>query len=246
MNRLRSLSLCIGLFALVLPVSPLRAADPSVDEIVAKALAKADADESNLARYEYLQHVLFEKLDGNDKVVKSSKLEMKVGAGPDHPFTILQKGGVTEEQEKQARLSQKFKLTFSLRKVAPRYDIRLDGKETQNGRTVYRLAFRPKADPQPYQNRVEKISNHFGGLIWIDGNDYTLLKVRASLDGPVDMAWILATMESLDFTYESCPVAGGSTPCRFLIAYRLGFVVGEIRQRDEITTTDYSVALAKP
>jgi hypothetical protein len=240
LRSLRSLLFAVGI---ILPAFTHAAPppDPSVDQIVANALGKSEADEKNLTRYAYHQKVTFEKLDAAGKADATSNLEMEVTPGAPSEFTVVgQNGKVTDEQQKQAKLSQKFKMTFSLRKMAPRFDVRLDGKETQNGRSVYRLAFSPKPD-QPFENRVEKISNHFVGLMWIDATDFSLLKVTAHLDDPVDMAWILASMESLDFSYEACPIAGGVAPCRFVIQYRLGFPMVKVRQRNEITMSNYRV-----
>ena len=241
--QLRSLSSLLFALSILIPgrTHAADAPDPSVDQIVASALAKSEADEKNLTRYAYHQKVTFEKLTADGKTDATSNLEMEVTPGAPSEFTVVgQKGKVTDEQQKQAKLSQKFKLTFSLRKMAPRFDVKLDGKENQKGRTIYRLAFSPKPD-QPFENRVEKISNHFVGTMWVSADDFSLLKATAHLDDPVDMAWILASMESLDFSYDACPIAGGVAPCRFVIQYRLGFPMVKVRQRNEITMSDYRI-----
>ncbi|WP_093285262.1 hypothetical protein [Verrucomicrobium sp. GAS474] len=224
----------------------MRATDLTVDQIVAKGLEKSEADEKNLSRFEYHQKVTFDKIKANGEAESVSNLEMQVSPGAQSEFTVVgQAGKVTEEQQKQARLSQKFKMTFSLRKMAPRFNVKLDGKETWDGRAVYRIAFSPKPD-QPFNNRVEKISNHFVGFMWFAADDYTLLRAKAHLDAPVDMAWVLAEMEALDFSYDSCAVPGGAAPSKFLIDYRLGFVVGELHNRNEITTSDFKEKAAAP
>ena len=60
------------------------------------------------------------------------------------------------------------------------------------------------------------------------------------------MAWILASMESLNFAYEGCAVPGGSSSSSFEIDYRVAVLVGQLRQRNEITMTDYREKVPTP
>ena len=141
--------------------------------------------------------------------------------------------------EKQAKESESFKGNFSMRKLAPRFDKQLLGKEVINGQEAYVVGFRPR-DGQPYQEKVEKILNNLQGKIWISTADYSILKTDATLAHDVDLAWFFATMHKLDFYYESQPIQEGRGPAKFNLSYRVTALFKEIRQKQFITMRDFT------
>jgi hypothetical protein len=219
---------------------------PPVSEIIGKVLARDEADHAALAHYQYRQKVVTERLNSDGSLRHAETLEMIVHPGENSDFTIVAdgKGSVltpTDPERKQARDSEKLKANFSLRELATRFDVRVGDKETLDGRPVYLLFFSPRPG-EPFNNRIEKILNNLGGKMWVDAEDYSILKTQAYLATPVAMAWVFATMKSLDFLYRSEPVGNGASlrgPAEFDIDFRVGVMMGEIRQRQRISMDAY-------
>jgi hypothetical protein len=217
-----------------------------VEAIVSKAVAADEQEDERLKHYQYQQTIITQKLDDDNKIKEVTQLELTIQPGEDHGFTIVtgQRGGVmiptTEinKMEKQAKESEAFKANFSLRKLAPRFDKELVGKEICNGQEAYVVAFRPK-EGQPYQERVEKILNNLQGKIWISTDDYSILKTDATLAHDVDLAWFFATMKKLDFYYESQPITEGRGPAKFNLSYEVAVVLSTIREKQFITMRNF-------
>ena len=229
----------------------LRAADlPSANELVQKVLARDEADQKALARYQYHQKVETDWLNSDGTVRHGSSLEMIVHPGEQGDFSIVAdgKGGVlspdqtTDKERKEARDSEKLKANFSLRQLAGRFEIAVSGPETLRGQSAYVLAFSPRPG-QPYSNRIEKVLNNLTGKMWVSTDDYSILQTEAQLAKPVDMAWVFATMKGLTFRFRAEPIPGANppllAPAEFDLDFRVDVTIREIRQRQRISMDDY-------
>jgi hypothetical protein len=240
--------LLLAVFLLAGATSLLRAAAPPVSEIVKNVVARDEAQQKELAQYAYHQRVRTEKLNPDGTVRSASEIVMTVHSGDD--FTIVADGSgnvlaptqVTDRQRKEARDSEKLKASFSLRRLAGRFDIAMKGEATVAGKAAWVVAFTPRPD-QPFRNRIEKILNNLAGTMWIAQDDYSILRTEAKLVHPVDMAWFFATMENLNYSYRANPSPDGTPPslrpAEFDVTFDIDVMTRQIRQRQAISMSDY-------
>jgi hypothetical protein len=74
--------------------------------------------------------------------------------------------------------------TFTLRDLASRFVITLDGHDVFDGAPVYVLAFAPRPG-QSWKDDTEKVVNRLHGQIWISRRTWNVLRTEATLTGPV-------------------------------------------------------------
>lgn len=223
-------------------------AAPPVSEIVKGVLARDEAEQKELETYAYHQKVRTEKLNPDGTVRDANEIAMEVRPGDDFSIVADGKGNVlaptqvTDGQRKQAKDSEKLKASFSLRRLAGRFDIVLAGEEAVDGKEAWVLAFTPRPG-QPYNNRIEKILNNLAGKMWVAQDDGSILRTEAKLARPVDMAWFFATMTSLDYSYRAGLSPDGAPPrlrpAEFDVAFDIDVMTRRIRQRQAISMSDY-------
>ena len=228
-------------------VPPLGSVLSLDSDFVRNVLKRDEVQGHVLDRYEYRQQVLAQDIDGDGKVSGSSGIDMIVHPGNQEKFTIVgdEKGPlrpeqVTEAQHKEARTSEKIKSVFSLKRIAPRFELRLVGEEVCDGKAAWLVAFTSR-EGQPYANRLEKILNNLSGRLWVAKDDYSIVRTEATLARPVAMAWLFATMNSVSVSYRTVPLEQGRGPVSFEIDYRAGVLWGELHQRHYISMSGYRV-----
>jgi hypothetical protein len=221
--------------------------------MVEKVIARDEAITRALEKYEYDQKVEIEKLDAKGMIKGTDRLEMVVRPGAQASYTIVQDssggkvipGDATAKQAKMARESEKNKTTFSLRELAARYIVTKAGVEVVAGRKAHVLAFAPKPGLK-FKDRTEKVLNRLYGRMWVSTEDYAILKTEAALREPVELAWMFASMKSLEFEYVTQPAAPGMVPKEFRLQFRVEVPFRTIWQRQLITMFKFRPRLVDP
>lgn len=217
--------------------------NPSLDEIVKKAL---DADEKLRAerqRYEFDYTVTTEKLDEeNDEVWDSHTAKGILKPGRENRFASPLDEPDKELSERDVRRmkdSDKAFRTMKLKKLAPRFDLTLKGTEEVRGIPCYAIEFHPKQG-QPYDSREEKVINALEGTFWVDQKSYAIVKSKARLPKPVSVAWVFATMRELEFEYSTQELPNGAIgPHRFDLFYHLQVTMTYRRRKQLSLMEDY-------
>ncbi|MDE1171161.1 MAG: hypothetical protein PW734_08145 [Verrucomicrobium sp.] len=221
---------------------------PDSAAVVEKVLARDELQQVDLERYQYRQRVRTEKLDSRGQVRSASELIMVVRPGQDGGFSIVADGSgailapdEAEDRSDEARASEKLKDTFSLRRLASRFDIRVAGQEECLGKPAYVLTFTPKPDKSFLpRSMTERVLGRVEGRMWVAQDDYTILRTEARLPKPVDLAWFFAVMKSFQFSYAAAPIPSGWGPGSFALEYRVDAVPFQhIRQRQQIAIDGY-------
>jgi hypothetical protein len=227
---------------------------PTAAEIVPKVLARDEATTAALKKYRYHQTVRTERLNPDGTVRHAEALETIVRPGQGNDFSVVGDRGLqgallapTEKQRKEEKESEKLKASFSLRRLAPRFDIRVAERAAWEGRPAYVLAFTPKAGLAPAGGKIERILDQMRGRMWVATDDFTILHTEASLAHPVALAWFLATMTGLDFNYRTQRLPDGETvPAAFDIDYKIEVLTHAIRQRQAISMDGYRLGAGAP
>jgi len=151
--------------------------------------------------------------------------------------------GDDDEPNKDVEDAKKVNAMLDMGKIAPRFRYSRQGDETIRNRNCYVIKFSPKKD-QPFSSREEKVINKVGGTLWIDQNDFSIVQTRGKLTEEVDVAWFLATMKGLDFSYQTSelPNLNIPVPSNFLMNFDLNIMGYRMAQRQTSVMTDYQPA----
>jgi hypothetical protein len=177
-------------------------------------IARDAQTQRELKSLEYDQTVHTERLDTQGHVTGHQDVKMIVRPGASPEIQVVQVKGddipTDPDQAAQKAKGQEIarhKQNFDLKTIAAHFNITLQGTSTELGPKAYVLAFEPKPN-QPYTTQTEKVLDQLHGRMWVRASDNTILRTQATLLHPVDVAWILVTIDQLDFHYEL--PAGGS------------------------------------
>lgn len=186
--------------------------------IIQRVIARDDANQKELQTMEYRENLLSEQLGADGHVTKHSDVQMLIRPGAADEVVVLSSRGddIPGNPDDAARKAKgdetkRRQLRFALKDMAQRFTITLAAPGVFEGQAVYVLAFEPKPG-QSYQNQTEKVLNRLHGKMWVSTADYSVLKTEASLAEPVEVAWFLAQITTLNFHYELRNTTGGMGP----------------------------------
>ena len=107
-----------------------------------------------------------------------------------------------------------------------RYEAEVEGVENVNGRPAYVLTFQPKEGKLPVRRRIDHALNNSGGKLWVDKEEFGLVRVQFELFRPVKLwAGILGTVGAITGDLEQTRLADGVWLPRDLSLYMKGRVV---------------------
>jgi hypothetical protein len=152
-----------------------------------------------------------------------------------------------DSSKKDVEDAKKVNAMLDMGKIAPRFQYKRMQDETIRNRPCFVIKFSPK-DDQPYSTREEKVINKVGGTIWIDQNDFSIIQTKGKLTEDVDVAWFLATMKGMDFSYETSelPSMNIPVPSNFYMTFDLNIMGYRMAQKQVSNMTDYQPASATP
>lgn len=148
-----------------------------------------------------------------------------------------------DDDNKDVEDAKKVNAMLDMGKIAPRFKYSRMADETLRNRPCFVIKFSPKPD-QPFSSREEKVINKVGGTIWIDQNDFSIIQTKGKLTEEVDVAWFLASMKGMDFSYETSelPSLNIPVPSNFFMSFDLNIMGYRMAQRQVSQMTDYQPA----
>lgn len=111
--------------------------------------------------------------------------------------------------EKERRSYNKHAIRFN-RELMGRYAAETEGKQQINGRKAWVIRYWPKSDNLPVRRRIDHALNHSRGRVWIDEEDYGVLRIAFKLIEPVTF-WggFLGVIRDVDGWVETARFEGG-------------------------------------
>jgi hypothetical protein len=222
----RMLAFIFGFIAASLSISPAFAADPSLpkaDELVKKFVARVkEEDRENIDdQYGYVEHRLHDELNKDGSVKEHSDETFRIVLLENHRYPrLIAKDGkplVSDEQRKQAEREEKF-LDDQRKKDDDKKDsddrLKLDdqfldhfkfdvvGEEVLNGRPSYIVTVLPKSGDLSVRNNTEKVFTHLQGKVWVDAQDFTLVKSDLHLTETTSFYGFLGAIRQLDLLLQ--------------------------------------------
>jgi hypothetical protein len=240
----------IAWLALAAPNSPSSAApatspEPPMATLLQAVVARDAQTQRELKSMQYREHIQTDRLDPQGKVTQHQDMQLLVRPGGNPEIQVLSVHGPNmpsnpDEAAAQAKKqqAQQRQQNFDLKSISARFNLTMLGRSNELGADAYVIGFEPKPN-QPYHTQTEKVLNQLHGRIWIRASDDLILRTEASLLHPVQVAWIFASVTSLDFHYELPP--GGSVygPAWLETSVRVNAPLLSIAQHQRIDMTDF-------
>ena len=224
--------LCWALLAITVTSA---GAEPTADEIIAKVVARDKQLVERRKAFDYDLDITREKLDASRAVLSTIK-ENSVVLGDHRPGYDTRSVTGNPEQEAQKASREE---PFELLKIIDHYTYTLEGEEMADGVLCYKIGFTPKPD-MPYQNREEKVLNAVSGHIWASEKDYSLIRNEGALMHPVSVAWIFASLEEMEFRFETMTLPNGDAgPAEEQYRYLVSIPFFTLHERDTRKMSGY-------
>ena len=179
----------------------------SAQEIVQKAVVRAKAVETEIKpEYTIVQTTTTEERDAQgqikDRNQKAEEVHFRSGC-------MVKAGESPKKKEKcdSSKLSLKNSsrsdfLNLLTPETIGKYIFSFVKRTTLNGRDAFELSFQPCSKNLPGKELAEKILNRATGRIWIDVEEFELVKAQVRMDSEVPVGGFLGALKRAAFSLE--------------------------------------------
>jgi len=176
---------------------------PAVGDIMDRALAHSEWQREERFEHRLLarQVIIEKKLDDDKNATETSTKIYRIYPVDGHSFDdLIERNGepVSEEEREDRKKSFREEIAkppeerdkdetdirFN-RELMSRYQAKLAGKEKIKGRMAWVIRFWPKEGKLPVNRRIDHALNNSRGRVWVDDEDYGILRVEFELIKPV-------------------------------------------------------------
>ena len=198
---------------------------PDVEEILRRFLARAREAAEVEARQEicYLRKTRVEQLteDGTVRETRSKEHSVTNRAGVIHAWLVKVDNQEPTERDLSSdrRGDSEARKESGRRRKGPdfldealvrRFSYRFEAEEQIEGRRVFRLAYEPRTDAADSNTNVDRLLGALHGHLWIDAQEYELVKVEARLRSALRLlGGIVGSLNRLEFAIQRRPVEPG-------------------------------------
>jgi hypothetical protein len=224
-QQLRRVFFCAALVCLGPPAAAAQNGEPlpTAAVVMEKVIERARwvQEHRPALQYTYRQQVLVEKMDGDGAVKEREERIYELARVEDEPFfRLVQKNGqppTKDDLEDEAKREKEFRKRLAERRkkksdeegfrfdrdLVSKYRGEMLGREVVNGRPAYVLRFEPKSRDLPVRKRVDRLTNKLAGKLWVDAQDYEVVKAEGNLIEPARVGLgLIANFTKLDFSVE--------------------------------------------
>lgn len=202
---------------------------PGLDEIIQKAVACAQHSPSKErpARYTYTKASIIEQLDatGHVKERKEKVYQVSFRDGLTYARLVEVDGHAPARADLKKQAENEVNVRQLLGQNTPagdnreslltpelvaRFDFKLLGQDTINGRAAYRISFQPKIPEPPARHIVDRLLNRISGTLWIDAGEFEVARAQIQLGSEVDfLGGVIGCLKKLAFTITRTRLADG-------------------------------------
>ncbi len=251
----------------LLAQAPPRPSLPSADEVIKKVIerAKLDSAKHHEPKYVYSMRNVIEVLDNQGSVKdRRERLYRAVLIDGEHFYQLVEKDGkpLTEEDRTREREREaKFRQTAAERKrkkeqekhdedvqfneeLFGKFKIEIVNREPVSGRSALVATFEPKRKDLPTKRRIDFLLNKVAGQVWIDDEEYEIVKALFHLTEPVSkFMGILASVRKFEGSFEQTRVEEDLWfPNRFENYFEGRIVFKSLHQRTRQEWNDFKKA----
>jgi len=198
---------------------------PDVDEILRRFLARAREAAEVESRQEicYLRKTRVEQLteDGTVRETRSKEYAITNRAGVVRAWLVK----VDDQEPSERELNSDRKGDSEARKevgrrrkgpdfldeaLVRRFTYRFEAEEQVDGRRVFRLGYEPRTDAADSNASVDRLLSALHGQIWIDAEEFELVKVEARLRSALRLlGGLVGSLNRLEFAIQRRPIEPG-------------------------------------
>jgi hypothetical protein len=184
---------------------------PVLQHIVDRARQESDNDRAFDQLYGYAREKITEYRNGSGDLKKreeKTNLHQPNPAAIVRPAVIIKPAAADDQAVSDTHSNvrgQAFKKNDFLLNddLVRRFDFKLAGQETLNGRQTLVIDFVPAKKDLPERNIKDRFINKAAGRIWVDAADYTLVKADLHLSKPVDVAFgLVGSIWKFNYSFE--------------------------------------------
>jgi hypothetical protein len=202
---------------------------PKAEEVVRKIVERAKNREVRraTAAFRYTQRRVIEKYDEKGAVKEHEDRRYEVEPLDGASYTgLVEKNGhplagtdLTEEQEKRRKFIERQAARNRGKSEDERVPLDADlfaryrgevvRREVVGGRPAIVMEFFPKSRDLPIRRRQDYLLNKLAGKVWVDEQDFDIVKVEARLTERTRVYWgLLGNIEKADLYFEQTRVNG--------------------------------------
>jgi len=230
---------------------------PSADDVLHRVLTTVTNPEVRRAsaQFRYVQRTIIEKLDDKGRLREREERVYDVGplAGGVYA-SLVEKNGkslsssdlLDEKQRRQRFLersrTQKFGGGDSDRvpldpELFNRYKAEVLAREWRDGRPTVIVRFWPRSPDLPIRRRQDYVLNKLTGKVWIDEQDWEIVRVDAHLTERVRVVLgLVAALDKADLAFEQIAMGSGVyLPLRLTANFEGRKLFSTLHQRVEVT-----------
>ena len=210
-------------------LAPICAAEglPTADDVLRELVKRSQSQGILQSRGYYLcmKQTVTEDFDSSGRVT-----ERKVKVSESHPNPSETKDANKWTSQNGINLNED---------LLRRYQFTLLRREILNGRPAFLLTFVPRDPPPPVHHFQDRLLNRATGTLWIDEQDYELVKANLCLSEPVSFG-ILGAVDALAFGFERLHTDDGNWLMKWTDTFFKGrkFVI-PIQIRKRVDCTDF-------
>ncbi|MDB6024332.1 MAG: hypothetical protein JWM68_555 [Verrucomicrobiales bacterium] len=182
-------------------------ADPAVSaaEIIQKAVTRAKVAETEVKpEYALVQTTTTEERDSQGQVKDRNQKaeEVRFSCG-----RMVKAGEPAEKKRDSAKLSLKNSsrsdfINLLTPELIGKYIFSFVTRTNVNGRDAFELSFRPCSKNLPGKELTDKIMNQAKGRLWIDAEEFELVRAQVRVDSEVPVAGFLGALKRAAFSME--------------------------------------------
>ena len=145
-----------------------------------------------------------ERMEGSLSFFKADNSSASSSAASASSPSSKSKPPEKSEEKNQSETAVEAVHKYNLR---DRYNWKRLPDETVTGESAYVISFQPKPN-QVAHSREERFFSLLAGKLWVNRNDFIILKMDVALESPCHLFWILAQVTTFKFTYILEPSHG--------------------------------------
>jgi len=203
------------------------AAMPAADELVARMIDRSQqlARQNPSQDYGFKYHEVAEELESDGRVKEHHDWDFQTVLVEGAPYDrlVLKDGKPLDEKERtrEAKREAAFRKRLHEKKEGEEGGVSIDqqlvrrflfhvmGQEEVQGHPAWLLTVLPKPDQPEARNRDEKVLSRMQGRIWIDAQNYFLVKGELDLAQPVSVGGPLGSVKTVHLDFAKEMVAPG-------------------------------------
>jgi len=230
---------------------------PSLDEIVDRAVARAEAVHEQERQYRFRMLSTIDKLHKSGGIQERTEDVHELVRIDGKPYLrLIERNGeplTPEALEKERKRQERFRKRIRKgkrprseedeiildRDLADRYDARVTGVEPIGGRPAYAISFRPKPGKLPERRRIDRTLNNSRGRIWVDQQTYEVARLEFELTAKVRFWWFMGSISELRGYYAREPLDGIWLPAHGELRIDARAIFRSIRRNHKAVWTDF-------